>query len=263
MGDWFESLGPFAGGFLTVGSIVLITVIAGRLVLRFTHSDLLAQHNELAGFIYAVIGVIYAVVLGFVAIGVWERYIAAETRTSQEADALASIYRSAGQFQRGAALRRDLRVYVTDTISLEWPNMERGFASHDTDTTAERVALDVARLQPKDRGQNDLHSQMLANVDEAFADRDERLGEGSTGLNGVMWSVVFIGGFVTIAFSFIFGFQSPWLQTLMTGALALVVGLIIYLTLSLDYPFRGGIRVGPESFQRALTTFSQVDSLER
>jgi hypothetical protein len=42
--------------------------------------EVLERHNEVAGFIYAVIGVLYAVVLGFTAVIVWERYDQAKSR---------------------------------------------------------------------------------------------------------------------------------------------------------------------------------------
>lgn len=32
------------------------------------------QHNDVAGFIYAVLGVVYAVLLGFVTLVVWEDF---------------------------------------------------------------------------------------------------------------------------------------------------------------------------------------------
>jgi hypothetical protein len=74
-----------------------------------------------------------------------------------------------------------------------------------------------------------------------------------------MWFVVLAGGFITIAFTYLFGFRQTVMQTAMIGTLALLVGLVIFLTMSLDYPFRGAIRVGPEAFERALTVFDQID----
>jgi hypothetical protein len=44
------------------------------IVRRWVAVEVLERHNEVAGFIYAVIGVVYAVLLGFTAIIVWERF---------------------------------------------------------------------------------------------------------------------------------------------------------------------------------------------
>jgi hypothetical protein len=46
----------------------------------------LEQHNEVAGFIIAVIGGLYAVLLAFVVISVWEQFDAAQTDASREAN---------------------------------------------------------------------------------------------------------------------------------------------------------------------------------
>jgi len=51
---------------------------------RFIPHQVLAVHNNIAGFIYPVIGVVDAVLLAFLAIGVWERFQAAEQRVHEE-----------------------------------------------------------------------------------------------------------------------------------------------------------------------------------
>ena len=49
------------------------------------------QHNDVAGFIYAALGVIYAVLIALVVIAVWEEFQAASETVEQEANALAEI----------------------------------------------------------------------------------------------------------------------------------------------------------------------------
>lgn len=249
-------------GLLVVGGFVAGAIILARLVTTFGRNELLTAHNDLAGFIFAVVGVVYAVVLGFVAVGVWERFVAAEESTYREAGALMSLYRDAGQFAAGQSLRRDLRSYVQDTVRLDWPAMTSGRESDATEATGERVALDVERIEPATDAQRDIHASMLSDIDEALGDRELRLGEDASGLNGIMWVVVFAGALTTIGFSLLFGFKSPVMQSLMVGALALVIGLVVYMTMSLDYPFRGAIRVGPEAFERAAAAFAQIDALD-
>jgi len=57
--------------------------VAGYLVARFTPGDIRLAHNDRAGFILAVIGVVYAVLLAFVAIGTWERFNQAELEVTK------------------------------------------------------------------------------------------------------------------------------------------------------------------------------------
>jgi Protein of unknown function (DUF4239) len=58
------------------------------------------EHNEVVGAITAGVGVIYAVLLGFVVIVAWEHFDEAEQVVAQEASALTSIYRENVAFPR-------------------------------------------------------------------------------------------------------------------------------------------------------------------
>ena len=50
------------------------------------------EHNDVAGFIYAVLGVIYAVLLALVVIATWEEFGRARVTVEAEANALAEIF---------------------------------------------------------------------------------------------------------------------------------------------------------------------------
>jgi len=56
------------------------------------------EHNDVAGFIIAVVGVIYAGPPAFVVIVSWENFSQAESTVGQEASALRSIYRESQAF---------------------------------------------------------------------------------------------------------------------------------------------------------------------
>jgi len=71
---WLESLPTFEAGLVVVGGFVISTMLLGLLVHKFTSKEVRAANTDRAGFILAVIGVVYAVLLAFVAIGVWERF---------------------------------------------------------------------------------------------------------------------------------------------------------------------------------------------
>src|SRR5271156_3234715 len=121
MSSWFEHLPPELGALVVIGGFIALTFGFGRGIARYSRQELLREHNELAGFIFAVVGVIYAVILGLIAAGVWERYVNAEVRTFDEASRLTNVYRDAGAFPNATSIRKDLRTYVKDVITLSWP----------------------------------------------------------------------------------------------------------------------------------------------
>jgi fumarate reductase subunit D len=74
---------------LTVFVPVLVAVVGLLLVQRLVPPDRREEHNDVAGFIYAVLGVAYAVLLAFVVIAVWQDYNTAQTNVESEAHELA------------------------------------------------------------------------------------------------------------------------------------------------------------------------------
>ena len=101
-------------GILLVGATVLLAVAGTVLARRWVSVEILKLNNEVAGFIYGVIGVLYAVLLGFTAIIVWERFDTAQAGVDQEANELADLYRDAQAFPDDTRkqLESQLRAYA-------------------------------------------------------------------------------------------------------------------------------------------------------
>ena len=93
-------------GVLVVGGVCLIALAGFELVQRLVPAASRRQHNDVAGFIYAALGVIYAVLLALVVIAVWEQYGAARETVEQEANAAAGIFWPTGFRSPGAPTSR-------------------------------------------------------------------------------------------------------------------------------------------------------------
>src|SRR5215208_7870107 len=73
---WFPIMRVLPG-FLIVALATVVAVGGLVLVQRLISTERRKQHNDVAGFIYAVLGVSYAVLLGLMLIAVWEQWNAA------------------------------------------------------------------------------------------------------------------------------------------------------------------------------------------
>jgi hypothetical protein len=258
MDSWIESLPTAGAGFVIVGGFVVLTAIVGYLVDRFAPREVRIAHNDLAGFILAVIGVIYAVLLAFVTIGVWERYEQAEARSFDEATNLSVVYRDADLFPQSRELRAIVKAYTEAVIEDEWPRMRHGGQSKKADALLESADKMVRMLPVDNPRRQDVHEQMLQAINEAQADRDTRLSEDATGIDPLLWMVLIVGAVLTVGFTFLFGFRHSLMQQLMTGSLGLLIALVLYLTVSLNFPYRGGISVRPEAFHAAIATYDAI-----
>src|SRR5215213_3192783 len=103
-------------------------LLAVFLVRRLVPHQTMARHNDVAGFVYATMGVTYAVVLAFVVIAVWENY--AETRevADREASAAGALYRLASGFPDPyrTAAQAAVLAYAEVVVEASWPAMEEG-----------------------------------------------------------------------------------------------------------------------------------------
>jgi hypothetical protein len=85
--------------------------------------------------------------------------------------------------------------------------------------------------------------------------RRDRLVDAEEGLPALLWVVLLLGGVIVVGFTYLFGLDNTLVHTLMVGALAAVIALLLFTVGALDYPFGWGVRVGPEAFELTLERF--------
>ena len=87
-----------------------------------------SAHNDVSGFTFATVGVIYAVLLAFVAVVVWQNFAQTENQVQTEANLVGDLYRDTPAFPEPAAsrLRHYLFVYAEIVVEDEWPSLAAG-----------------------------------------------------------------------------------------------------------------------------------------
>jgi hypothetical protein len=245
-------------GILLVGAMVLLAVAGALLARRWVGVEVLKLNNEVAGFIYAVIGVVYAVLLGFSAIIVWEQYDRAKAVAEQEANELADLYRNAQTFPED--VRREvearLRTYARLVIEKEWPAMVQRKSSPEAWEAYNQLWRTYHQFQPKTEQEKTWYAQSLTRLNQLGDQRRLRLlSSRAGGVPGVMWLVLLGAGTVTVGFSLLFGTKSGTAQVLMTAGLAMTIALVLLSIMAMQHPFAGITRVEPEAFAQFLDIF--------
>ena len=101
-------------------------------------------------------------------------------------------------------------------------------------------------------------TEILRNVDELSEKRRQRL-VASTGIvPGIIWAVLFIGAFVTIAFTFFFGTPNLRAQTVMSGALSILIFAGLLTIVAIDQPFSGTVKVRPHALISVINDFGDT-----
>jgi hypothetical protein len=245
---WFYAIPAWLGLLLV---IVVCTAIAcgGHVLVRRSFPKVaFHEHNEVAGFIVAVAGVLYAVLLGFLTIVVWQHFDETENRAASEADAAVDVWRLSRHLPADEAvrLRTDLGRYVNAIITDEWPRMHHGDSSDEAQRRLIVVIGDIASLRASNPQQANLQGHLLERV-QVMADlRRRRINDTKSGIPAILWISLIVGAAVVFGFIYLFGLRNFPLQVGMTGALAILIGASLGVVLELDYPFRGDIAVSPE-----------------
>jgi hypothetical protein len=245
----------WVSGVLLVGLTTLVAMLGPVLVRRYVGLDKLKANNEVAGFKFATVGVLYAVFLAFTIIVVWQKYSDAEATVAKEAGAATTIYHlSRGMEQApGGALRTALTNYLNVVISQEWPAMERGEASRSARQALE--AIYAALLQIKSAQDTALSSAIFTQLDELTQARRERLLAAEGAVPGIVWVVLFGGAILTIGFALFFGTPNLRAQTLMMGILSALIFSELLIVVAIDRPFTGTVKVGSQALSEVLADF--------
>src|SRR3954451_12770314 len=109
------------GLVVILGAIAL--AVGGLLITRpFIWPYVSKSHNEIAGFLFATVGVLYSIVLAFVVFAVWERFVEADSTVTAEAAAAVVVFRDIEAFPEPIRQEAEatLRQYLTVGVMTEW-----------------------------------------------------------------------------------------------------------------------------------------------
>jgi len=253
---FLASLPLWLSGFLIVIVPTALAMTGPILVRRRWALERLTTNNEIAGFKFATVGVIYAVLLAFAIIIAWERFADAESAVVQESGASATLYRLlAGPDPDATATRAALTHYLELAIASDWPQMQGEKESGDvTGALTQLYAAAVKVAQNADR-QPAVLVEMFRQLDSLTQARRARLHLASGIVPGMLWFVLVCGGCLTVAFTFFFGTRNLRAQVLMTGTLAVIVFMGLFVIVSINHPFTGPVHISPEPIEGILADF--------
>jgi len=237
-----------------------LLAMAGPVIARrYVPLEQLRSNNEVAGFKFATIGVIYAVLLAFAIIIVWERFNQAENDVAKEAGAAATMLRLTQGLDEahGAAVRAATVDYLKAAIAYDWPAMAEGRPSHRVTEMLTKIYGTVLKFHSFDAAEGLVISDIVRNLDDLSDTRRKRLVLADGIVPGIIWTVLFVGAFLTVAFTFFFGTVNLRAQVVMSGALALLIFSGLLTIVAIDRPFAGTAHVGPEAIAAVIEDFSE------
>ncbi len=237
-------------GFLVMAATSVLAVCGMLAVRRIVGVEKLKSFNEVAGNSFQVVGTFYAVLLGLIVVDAMTHMSDLRSVVEQEANAVADIYiLSRGMPEPQQKKVQELTTgYVDTVIDEEWPAMREARVSTKAIVQVNELWNTIIDFKPAADDQKDIRQMCLERVSELGDSRRSRLITSSHGVSTELWTVLIIGGILTLGFSYFLGLSSVVGQALMTVVIASTLALNVYLVFLFGYPFSGPYCVEPDGF---------------
>lgn len=236
---------------------VLIS-IAGLLFFRrkMVAEDLKDQH-EVTDPYSQFVGMLFAVLMGFMVADAMSRFADARHTVQMEASAIANVFRTADGLPnddqkkvRGLCLD-----YVKSVTYDEWPKLKDHKTSSESWHVYRKLWRKCSEYEPQTGRQTNAQSAMLTAMCLVGDCRRMRQDTLHNGMPPVLWFILAIGGIATITFTYFFTTRRIEIQTTMVAIVSLVICLNIFLLASYNDPFSGDLMIDPGVFETQIKLF--------
>jgi hypothetical protein len=246
-------------GLLWVAAVVGFSV-GGLLVFRKAVSHTrLENANAVSSTVFQLAGVLYAVLVAFVVVVVWEQFGDAEDASSLEAGAIADLLRDSAALpvESRVAVQQSLIAYTRNVIDDEFPRMRRGETIDEQSDELADVWETYLTVQPESRNEIAFFDHAIVRLNDLSANRKMRVSTGEASVPGELWVLLLGGGGVVMTFTFLFGTRDLLVHALAVGLTAALLGFVMYLIFALEHPYVGALSVEPAAYVTVLQAWSE------
>jgi hypothetical protein len=254
MGDWFFSLSVpwmalviFLATYLIAGSVDLV-------VTRLAVNERAKGFKAVSPGMLPPLGILFALLVGFIAVEVWGNFDKAKTAVATEASALRAVVLLAGGFpdEQRIAIYALVNRHIDESVNKEWPEM----AQHRMTLAALPTALiealhDTLALKPTDDSQRAAQSEMVKELHTALDARRQRIVISESALGTVKWVGILLQGLCTLVAIAVVHSENRLARALTLTLFATGIALSVLLIAAYSRPFTS---VGPDLLKQVITS---------
>lgn len=237
---------------LTLISVVL-TYFVGKLAIKKFPFEDLVESGEGIGSYCNVIGVLYAIVLGYVLVNVYESFSLANEKVENEASLVIDLLRDAEGLPglQSMIYRKATMDYVDSVIDKEWQYMIINKDFHPETFEKFSNLYHLAKgIECDSEEQRIFLTEIVTRLNELSAIRRERVQLSTARLPDMLWAMLVGVGLVSFLMCFIFPIENNKIRIAMlcsTAGVMMFTTLLIYI---LDRPYNGTLGVKPDSLEK-------------
>jgi hypothetical protein len=239
----------FAGVFLTTTAIFFS-------VMALAVGDRAQALKAVSPGMLPPMGLVFGLIVGFLAAGLWGDVTQARTAVNREASALRSAVLVTGAAFPGrpsARMNALVRRQIEDAAAKEWPAMARQDATLTVVPAPLAAALSLALdLDARTPGQVTAQRELVSLLDAALDARRQRIIVSRSTINWVKWMAVLALAALTLtAIGFVHS-DNRGTAAIAMGLFAAAVAVTLVMIVSQDRPFSGAFGVEPDVLVQVL-----------
>jgi Na+/proline symporter len=241
--------------------VIAVAVAIGSVLIadRILDESVGPQHNSTLSPFLTVVGLVFGALLGFTVVVSWEQFSSAKANVAHEASTLTTMYRQtvAMPDPERSQLRGQLRTYATAAASQDWQSGDSNALGAD----ARPAISEMYRLVggAPDASSNPVNSQFLSQLTVLANDRNQRVLDAEARIPAVLWGGLIFGGVVLVALTGFMRLNHNVGHMILSSAIAILLGLLLFIIYWLDHPLGVDVGVTPKPFQQALQVFDLID----
>jgi hypothetical protein len=255
MDDWllnlplpWMALVVFLATYLLAASVYLV-------VTRLAVNERARAFKAVSPGMLPPLGILFALLVGFIAVEVWGNFDKAKVAVTSEASALRAVVLLAGAFPEEQKARIDglINRHIEEAVNREWPEMAQHQAALSTLPAALIEALHYTlNLKPADDGQRTAQPEVVKALHTALEARRQRIVISQSAVGSVKWAAILLQGLCTLIAIAMVHSDNRLTCGIVLTLFATGIAMSALLIAAYSRPFTGELSVRPELLKQVL-----------
>ena len=240
-------------------AVVIIGLFLSRKIL--VQKFYFGKYETQASAFLSIAGTLYSIVLGLVVANSLSSFDEQRRNVQNESTSLRNIYHLSLGLPKEFSNKIDRAIidYTQLVITKEWPLMDSGNYSPQARDKFLDIWKIIVDFNPQNSGQSNIHDKLIDMITDVSNCRHQRLLASQMAFAPAIHMFLWIGGLISIIFTYFFFIKNFRIQVLMT---VLITTLILFNLLIVEifgYPFSGDIKIEPTSFALDLKHYKMLN----
>jgi hypothetical protein len=237
-------------GVVFVGGTVVVTLVALALAIRLLPAWRSERSNQVVAGVAAMVMTMFALLLAFVIVNLYNSYDSAVNNVAAEATSLTELVQDVHGFPPAARRRieRAVAEYVAEVRDHEFRQLRAGHSDPRAQLLIAGMFAALESFSPVTTAQQAFYDSAASQLHSIIDQRESRLDAAETSIPGPLLGLMLLLAVLTLGMSLFIQVHYTPLDVAIVVTLAIVISAGLLTAEILQYPFSGSIAVNSEPF---------------